>query len=161
MSAYGEVVRWEAADQVTERSLTVAGFHRLRSGVMIAADLLDRAVGGPDLTATLTVTDPADGVARRCPDAPKVGRSDRERGSRRAGAGPVLNRLGTAKSEIAIPSPADRRMAEDALVECDRCHQIAARVSPIQGHCPICRTAPGRQRSRESMARRHEKHRCS
>jgi hypothetical protein len=57
-----------------------------------------------------------------------------------AGAGRVLNSLGTVQTEIAIPFP--RRSREwlcVALLECQRCHQVAERRSPVQRHCSDCR----------------------
>jgi len=74
---------------------------------------------------------------------------------RRAGAGRVLNRLGTPESEIAIPLP--RRSCEwleTALIECQRCDQVVERKSPTQRHCASCRAELKRSFSRVSMARR-------
>jgi hypothetical protein len=75
---------------------------------------------------------------------------------RRAGAGRVLNRLGTPEeSEIAIPLPRrSRDWLSVALLECSMCHQVVERTSPIQRHCPSCRASLKRRFSRESMARR-------
>jgi len=74
---------------------------------------------------------------------------------RRAGAGRVLNRLGTLSHQIALPHPGrSREWLEVSLVECARCHQVAERTSPTQRHCDTCRAALKRTRSREAMARR-------
>jgi hypothetical protein len=77
---------------------------------------------------------------------------------RRAGAGRVLNRLGTAESEIAIPLPSrSREWLKVALVECQRCHQVEQRRSPIQRHCAGCTAELRRQRSQRAMARRRDR----
>jgi len=74
---------------------------------------------------------------------------------RRAGAGRVLNRLGTATDEIPLPYPVrSREWLRAALVECVRCEQVVERTSPIQRYCPDCAAALGRERSRESVRRR-------
>jgi hypothetical protein len=74
---------------------------------------------------------------------------------RRAGAGRVLNRLGTANGEIALPhSGRSRELLNVALVECARCHQVIARAAPIQRYCPDCRRAIKGARSREAVRRR-------
>jgi hypothetical protein len=72
-----------------------------------------------------------------------------------AGAGRVLNRLGTPTNEIPLPHPErSREWLNVALVECGRCHQVVARTSPIQRHCPECRRALKGARSREAVRRR-------
>jgi len=73
---------------------------------------------------------------------------------RRAGAARVLNRRGTAASEVPLPHPArSRGWLESALLECAECHQIAERRSPAQRHCPECAASLRGSRSREAVAR--------
>lgn len=85
-----------------------------------------------------------------------VNRSDSVRSwLRRAGAGRVLNCRGTIASEISLPRPTrSREWLKVALVECDRCHQVVERRSPIQQHCTDFTADLRRQRSQRSMARR-------
>jgi hypothetical protein len=40
-----------------------------------------------------------------------------------------------------------------ALLECRGCHQVVERRSPVQRHCPDCRRAIKRTRSREAIRR--------
>ena len=73
---------------------------------------------------------------------------------RRAGAGRVLNSRGTQTSEITLPLPRrSREWLDLALVDCQRCHQVVQRQSPIQRYCPECRAALKRARSSEAVAR--------
>ena len=72
----------------------------------------------------------------------------------RAGAGRVLNSLGTAENEISLPRPGrSREWLRVALVECAICHQVVERTSPIQRHCRECRRAIKAARSREAVRR--------
>ena len=91
------------------------------------------------------------------PEWPRVarsGRSTRGRWLRRAGAARVLNRRGTAASEVPLPHPArSRGWLKSALLECAECHQIAERRSPAQRHCPECAASLRGSRSREAVAR--------
>ncbi len=84
-----------------------------------------------------------------------VNRSDAVSGwLRRAGAGRVLNRLGTVGSDIAVPLPRrSREWLKVALLECARCHQVVQRTSPVQRLCPDCRAALKRDRSRGALVR--------
>jgi hypothetical protein len=73
---------------------------------------------------------------------------------RRAGVGRVLNRLGTVENAISLPRPErSRGWLKLSLVECDQCHQIIERRSPIQRHCRECRQRLKGDRSREAMRR--------
>jgi hypothetical protein len=74
---------------------------------------------------------------------------------RRAGAGRVLKTLGDASAQIRLPQPPrSRAWLNVALIECDRCHQVEQRRSPIQRHCAACTADLRRQRSKRAMARR-------
>jgi hypothetical protein len=74
---------------------------------------------------------------------------------RRAGAGRVLNSRGTTESAISIPHPKrSRGWLAAAIVECERCHQVVERASPIQRHCLDCRLALKRERSTDAVRRR-------
>ncbi len=85
-----------------------------------------------------------------------VNRSDSARSwLRRAGAGRVLNSRGTTSSAISIPHPrAHANGSPPAIVECERCHQVVERTSPIQRHCLDCRLALKRMRSAAAVKRR-------
>lgn len=86
-----------------------------------------------------------------------AGLTGRRHPSRRSPTGRVLNRLGTATTEIALPHPErSREWMKVAILECARCLQVVERTSPIQRHCRECRTAIKRTRSREALARRRD-----
>jgi hypothetical protein len=73
---------------------------------------------------------------------------------RRAGAGRVLNSRGVTASQISLPRPIrSREWLKVALLECERCHQIVERTSPIQRHCAGCRKALKAARSTAAMRR--------
>jgi Recombinase zinc beta ribbon domain len=74
---------------------------------------------------------------------------------RRAGAGRLLIARRAMPSMIALPrSERSRDWLASAIVQCDRCHRLAERTSPVQRRCPECRTVVKRTRSREAMRRR-------
>jgi hypothetical protein len=74
---------------------------------------------------------------------------------RRAGAGRVLNRLGATEHTISLRHPKrSREWLAVAIVECERCHQVVERTSPIQRHCGDCRLALKRERSTDAVRRR-------
>jgi hypothetical protein len=88
--------------------------------------------------------------------------ADRNRGSSprstgwlpRAGAGRVLKARGTEAVEITLPrAKRSREWLTAAVLECARCHQVVERRSPIERHCPDCRAALKRGRSRDAIAR--------
>jgi hypothetical protein len=73
---------------------------------------------------------------------------------RRAGAGRVLKTLGEASTKISLPHPSrSREWLTVALVECQCCHQVVERRSPVQRHCTDCRRALKQLRSRQAVAR--------
>jgi hypothetical protein len=60
-----------------------------------------------------------------------------------------------AVSEISLDRPKrSRAWLSVALMECDRCHQVEQRRSPIQRHCADCTAELGRQHSQRAIARR-------
>lgn len=73
---------------------------------------------------------------------------------RRAGAGHLLRSRGESASVISLPRPTrSREWLRVALLECDRCHQVVDRLSPVQRHCTSCTAELSRIRSRRAMAR--------
>ena len=73
---------------------------------------------------------------------------------RRAGAGHLLRSRGETSSDISLPRPTRSRAWLDlALLECQQCHQVVERRSPVQRHCPDCRAVLKRDRSRTAASR--------
>jgi hypothetical protein len=57
-------------------------------------------------------------------------------------------------TEISLSRPGrSREWLTVALLECERCHQIVERASPIQRHCRDCRRTIKGARSREAVRR--------
>jgi len=72
----------------------------------------------------------------------------------RAGAGRVLKTRGKAMSQISLRHPArSREWLNVALLECQLCHQVVERRSPVQRHCAGCTAELRRMRSRRAMRR--------
>lgn len=77
---------------------------------------------------------------------------------RRAGPARLLIAQGGMPTQISLPrTGASREWLAKAHVECDRCHGIAERTSPIQRRCLECRRITKQARSRESMRRRRHR----
>jgi hypothetical protein len=66
-----------------------------------------------------------------------------------------MNSRGATSSAISIPHPKrSREWLAAAIVECERCHQVVERTSPIQRHCRDCRLVLKRERSADAVKRR-------
>jgi hypothetical protein len=134
---------------VSESALEVAELGSRSISGNLTETIRDRLV-----RVTVRVTETQIGAASSGPDSNKWAKLS----VRVAPAGrtrPCTEFAGCGRNGDRGPSPRrSREWLKVALVECQRCHQVEQRCSPIQRHCAGCAAELKRQRSQRAMARR-------